>query len=122
MLPCEATTTHLVRAYVEAYNKGDVVRLDRRVFAREPRFAWYSDAGRLDAAAEDRSTLRAYFAARHRAGDSFTLLRFKYNGYDRARRLGHFEMTLRRTGGPTIPAKGAVSCAARRIVVTSLGG
>jgi hypothetical protein len=122
MLPCEATTTHLVRAYVEAYNKGDVARLDRRVFAREPRFEWYSDERRSNAAAQDRATLRAYFRARHAAGDRLTLVRFRFNGYDRGRRLGHFEMTLRRASGPAFAGKGAVSCAARRIVVTSLGG
>ncbi len=117
---CGATTDRLVHAYVKAYNKGDVARLDRRIFAREPAFVWYSDRGRFNAAAEDRSTLRAFFAARHHAGDRFTLVRLRYNGYRSSDDTGHFEMTLRR-GGRTFAGKGAVACAERRIAVTSLG-
>lgn len=119
--PCEATTTRLVQRYVKAYNAGDVARLDRQVFAREPAFQWYSDGRRLGAASEDRATLRAFFAARHRAGDRLRLVRFHYNDYRRTDRTGHFEMTLRPRGGAAFTGKGAVSCPHRRIIVTSLG-
>jgi hypothetical protein len=128
---CATTARSLVTRWVDAYNKGDARRLDR-IFAPAGAFVWYSSSPpgvRAKAEAMDRSTLVAYFAARHAAGDRIRLRRFHYNSTDRRRGLGHFEMTLRRRardfrGGRwfTIDAKGAVSCARRQIVVTSLGG
>jgi hypothetical protein len=118
---CATTTERLFKTYVEAYNKGDAARLDRAVFAREPAFQWYSDARRRGPEAQQRSTLRAYFAARHRAGDRFSAIRFKNNAYRASDRTQHFEYTLKRDG-KKVPGKGAASCPHRRIIVMSLGG
>jgi hypothetical protein len=124
---CGTTVHRLVVRYVEAYNKGDTRRLDR-LFAPEPAFQWYSagDPDRFSPAAEDRTTLIPYFAARHAAGDRLRLERFKFNGRRATDDTGHFEMTLRRrtaTGARwrNSSAKGAVVCARKQIIVTSLG-
>ena len=119
---CATTTDRLFQAYVKAYNDGDAARLDREIFAREPTFQWYSDARRVGSKAKDRSTLRAYFAARHRAGDRLAGVRFKDNGYRASDRTQHFELTFKRRGTRRFSGKGAVSCPHRRIHVMSLGG
>jgi hypothetical protein len=125
---CGTTAHRLVVRYVEAYNKGDMRRLDR-LFAPEPAFQWYSAPApdRFSPTAEDRTTLIPYFAARHAAGDRLRLKRFKYNGRRATDDTGHFEMTLRRRTAAGARwraglAKGAVACARRQIIVTSLGG
>jgi hypothetical protein len=125
---CAHTTRSLVMRYVDAYNKGDVRTLDG-LFAPAGLFQRYSSAApgrRLDAAARDRTTLRAYFAARHRAGDRFRLRAFQLNSANRSR--GNYEFTVKRRapgyrGGSwfTVKGKGAVRCDKRKIVVTTLG-
>jgi hypothetical protein len=125
---CGTTAHRLVVRYIEAYNKGDVRRLDR-IFAPEPAFQWYSAPGpdqRFSPAAEDRAGLIPYFAARHRTGDRLRLKRFKYNGRRATDDTGHFEMTLRRRTAKGArwrdsASKGAIVCARKQIIVTSLG-
>jgi hypothetical protein len=128
---CGTTAHRLVVRFVEAYNKGDVRRLDR-IFAPEPAFFWYSAPGpgqRFSPAAEDRASLMPYFAARHAAGDRLRLKRWQYNGRRATDDTGHFEFTFRRRtpgvrGGRSYDAvgKGAIACARRQIIVTSVGG
>jgi hypothetical protein len=128
---CGTTAHRLVVRFVEAYNNGDVRRLDR-IFAPEPAFFWYSAPGpgqRFSPEAEDRASLMPYFAARHAAGDRLRLKRWKDNGRRASDDTGHFEFTFRRRtpgvrGGRSYDAvgKGAIACARRQIIVTSVGG
>src|SRR4051812_7657252 len=53
-------TTRAVDGFLRAMRAGDVAAADRR-WAHEPAFQWFSDAGRVGPASEDRSTLRDHF-------------------------------------------------------------
>jgi len=61
-------------AFVRAYNRGDLQRLDQ-LFSRE-RFVWYAASGPgrgVRGAKENRETLIPYFRDRHQHGDRLTL-------------------------------------------------
>ena len=106
-------------AFVRAYNRGDSRVLDR-LFSRA-RFVWYSSGepgARLLGEASSRHTLVAYFRRRHAHGDRLALRSFRFNGYERGRDLGHFELSGRRRaddfdGGRwfRLEGKGALDCA-----------
>jgi hypothetical protein len=127
-----ATLRATLVAFVGAYNRGDLSRLDR-LFSRT-RFAWYSansPGARLRGAASDRETLIAYFRGRHRRGDRLALLSYRFNGYSRGSDLGHFDWRARRRaedfrGGRwfELTAKGALDCSRppATFAVLSLGG
>jgi hypothetical protein len=132
-LRCDvATTRSVLDAFVRAYNRGELRRLDR-LFSRT-RFVWYSASApgpRLGAAASSRRTLMAYFRERHRRGDRLALTTSRFNGYERARDLGHFELGARRRADDfrdgrwfELMAKGALDCSKPpvAIAVLSLGG
>lgn len=105
-------------AFVGAYNRGDLQALDR-VFSRE-RFRWYATSGpgtRQPPESRRRSTLLPYFRARHRRNDRLTLRGYTFNGYERARELGHFEFRAERRADDaragdwfSISGKGALDC------------
>jgi hypothetical protein len=101
-------------AFVRAYNRGDYRTLDR-LFAREPRFIWYSSGG---PARSDRDALTPNFERRHERGDRLRLLTYSFNGYDWGRDLGHFGFEAARRaddlrGGKWFESggKGALDCA-----------
>jgi hypothetical protein len=118
-------------AFVRAYDAGDLGRLDA-LFSRDA-FVWYSSGGpglRHGAAAADRETLLAYFRRRHARGDRLRALTFRFHGYEPARDLGHFELSLERRaddfrGGAwrSVSGKGALDCSSPpvTIAVLSLG-
>jgi hypothetical protein len=128
---CARATASLVPRWIDAYNMGDIRRLDR-IFAPADAFAWYSSPApgvRLRAAAKDRSTLLPYFLDRHRAGDRLRLVHWQFNSRRSRDDEGGFEFTLRRRtrdyrGGRafTLQGKGSIACARRQISVISLGG
>ena len=65
----------LVRDFVRAYNRGDSEALER-MWAQEPEFRWYFvQDERVGSDAERRSTLGAYFSARHALNDRIDLRR-----------------------------------------------
>jgi hypothetical protein len=76
---CPAPTqVQLVRSLVAAFNAGNS-RAVNRLVAPEPAFQWFSAIGpdsRIGKKAEDRSTLGAYIARRHRHHDHLTLVGF----------------------------------------------
>jgi hypothetical protein len=121
-----------LRAFVRAYNSGDLAALDR-LFSKA-RFGWYSSAGtgiRRLGRAEARQTLMSYFRRRHELGDMFSGVTFRFNGYEPQRELGHFELRARRRaagyrGGRwfEVRGKGALDCSKPRvtIAVMSIGG
>jgi hypothetical protein len=129
---CDVGALHrTLVAFVDAFNRGDLRRLDR-LFSRTG-FVWYSSGApgeRLLPEAKRRVTLMDYFRARHRAGDRIELRGYRFNAYDRARSLGHFELRARRRAGDFeggrrfgLVAKGALDCsrAPVTIAVLSLG-
>lgn len=70
----DQTVNQVVQHFIDAFNRGDFAQLDQLV--SDQRFGWYStDAPgeRLNAEAADRSTLMAYFAARHRQHERLVL-------------------------------------------------
>lgn len=106
----------VVERFVAAFNARNLPALDR-VFAPAESFNWYSTGApgvRLNSAAHDRSTLMAYFRARHRAGEKLRLVRFQANGNSNG--YAHFQFRLERrtrTLAPTVyQGKGAAICAA----------
>jgi hypothetical protein len=126
-----ATFRAAVAAFVRAFNRGDLPRLDR-LFSRR-NFVWYSSTApgtRLLPDASSRASLIPYFRRRHSRGDRLTLLTYRFNGYERARDLGHFELSGRRRADDfrqgswfPIEGKGALDCSKRpvTIAVMSLG-
>lgn len=111
-----------VRAFLAAWNTGDVARLDALV-ARDDVFRWFS-ATRAEAlfVAFSRDALLRYAARRHRAGERLTLLELTVSGdfvYDLGRTAPDF------AGGAPVrySGKGAVDCAtgAPAISVWSMG-
>lgn len=116
---CDVTAVRsTLGAFVRAYNRGDVRRLDR-LFSREG-FAWYFATGpsrELRGAKQNRRSLITYFRERHRHGDRLALGKYRFNGYDRARDRGHFELAGRRRADDfhdgrwsTMVGKGALDC------------
>ncbi|MDQ3672742.1 MAG: hypothetical protein M3364_09960 [Actinomycetota bacterium] len=116
---CDATAVRsTLGAFVRAYNRGDVRRLGR-LFSRQG-FTWYFATGpsrELRGAKENRGTLIPYFRERHRRGDRLDLDSYRFNGYDRARDLGHFQLAGRRRADDfrdglwsTMVGKGALDC------------
>jgi hypothetical protein len=126
--PCTSDQVdRLVSDFLDAFNAGNLTELDR-LFANEPEFQWYpTDAPgeRLQGEASDRSTLVAYFNARHNSGEHLTLRRFQFNSYDQG--YGHFEYQLTRSAnslaGTRYEGKGAALCKATGnvIAVWSMG-
>jgi hypothetical protein len=132
-LRCDvATTRAILGAFVSAYNRGDLRRLDR-LFSRT-RFRWYSanaPGARLRAAAFNRGTLVAYFRRRHSLGDRLRLVHHRFNGFSRGNEMAHFEWRARRRADDfrdgrwfDLTAKGALDCSKSPVsfAVLSLGG
>jgi hypothetical protein len=126
--PCTSTEVRsLVDGFVEAFNEGDLVRLDG-LFAPGRTFKWYSTNGpgaRLNDAAYDRETLIHYFERRHEGGEQLELRSFKFNGNSAG--YGHFEYGLVRSADDLAPTnydgKGAAICTPKAdvIAVWSMG-
>jgi hypothetical protein len=118
--------------FVRAFNRGDLLGLDE-LFSRE-HFVWYSSSEpgvRLLPVAQNRKTLIPYFRKRHRLRDRLALLTYRFNGYERQREIGHFQLTGKRRADGfrsgrwfSVGAKGALDCSKPpvTIAVLSLGG
>jgi hypothetical protein len=127
-----AAVSGALRSFATAFTRGDRKRLDA-LFAPAESFAWYSSGppgARFTPVAQQRDTLLPYFAARHRMHDRLSLDWYRFNGFERARTLGHFELrgTRRADDSPggvarQISGKGAIDCSRVpvRFVVLSLG-
>jgi hypothetical protein len=118
-LRCDVTAIRsTLAAFVRAYNRGDVRRLDQ-LFSREG-FVWYFAVGpsrELRGAKQNRDTLIPYFRERHRRGDRLALGTYRFNGYDRPRDRSHFQLDGRRRADDfrdgrwvTMVGKGALDC------------
>jgi hypothetical protein len=121
---CDADTTKaLVRKFVRNYNEGRVAAMDR-LWAREPRFEWFSTGppgARFGPRAYNRASLVAYFRGRVRAQERIRLTEL-HAGYDPARNLVHFKGKLVRSARdlrlrPPHDFKGAADCETGRPVL-----
>jgi hypothetical protein len=95
---CSAGSRQLVQSFVDSFNNGDALQLDR-LFAGLGLFEWYStDAPgeRINNEAKDRSSLLAYFAKRHNRHERLELRSFQFNGTSPSGR-GNFEFELTRS-------------------------
>lgn len=103
--------------FIDAFNRGDTGQLDQLVSGDQ--FGWYStDAPgqRLNAEADDRSDLIAYFAARHRQHERLVLISLDVTYADVGRGGFWFRLTRRADDGlpPTrYSGKGEIQCATR---------
>ncbi len=68
----EEATKKLIRAFVRAYNRGNVARIDNLI-AQEPEFKWYFVDDERENDSEDRRTLRLYFERRILLNDHIRL-------------------------------------------------
>jgi hypothetical protein len=121
--PCtQASTERAVRAFVAAFDRGDQAAL-KRLIAPKRQFHWYSVAGpggRLSSTdSQERATLFAYLAARHRQHEQIQTTKFRYLGRSMGAggaQVGNFEFDLVRQarGIPStqVSGKGAVFCGA----------
>jgi hypothetical protein len=107
----------VVGRFVDAFNRGDVAQLDQLV--SDQQFVWYAtDAPgqRFNAEADDRSTLMAYFAARHRQHERLVLNSVEVTFTNPGQ--GGFWFVLTRSADDGLPptnynGKGEVQCATR---------
>jgi hypothetical protein len=118
--PCSTNdVTQVVGRFIDAFNRGDLAQLD--VLVSDQLFAWYStDAPgpRFSTEAKDRSTLVAYFAARHQQHEHLVL-----NSLDVTftnDRAGGFTFSVTRSADDALrpsryDGKGEVQCAIRPI-------
>jgi len=98
-----------------------------KTFAREPAFEWYSTTApgsRLNAAAYDRTTLRAYFRGRIARHERLRLTRLTAR-YERRRNITNFQGTIARTADDLRTTayrfKGAAACSTQtRVIVWSM--
>jgi hypothetical protein len=116
-------------SFIAAFDAGDFARLDA-LFAGSSWFRWYSSGApgaRFDPQARGRSTLIAYFRARHAQRDRFRLMSFTFNGNTLG--YGNFIWKMRRSADDfhhgawfTVEAKGAALCqgASTRFIVMSI--
>jgi len=121
-------TEQIVASFVSAFNRGDLAALDRHI-ATEPSFQWFSvstgPGRRVREEANNRSSLAAYFASRHRVAERLELKRFRFN--NRTFGSGGFTFGATRTANDlntgTVRGKGAVGCTLDppSIVVWSMG-
>jgi hypothetical protein len=122
-----------VIAFTRALNAGDIEKLDS-LFARKgthgrPGFQWYSTGppgARFGTAAANRSTLMAYFAARHRARERLNLLQLHGGNADDNAHADFAFQILRQARGLRATAfegKGASICSryGARIAVWAIG-
>jgi hypothetical protein len=128
-----AAVAGALRSFADAFTRGDLPRLDA-LFARDTRFAWFSSGSpgaRFSPEAGKRDTLVGYFADRHAQHDRIRLVSYRFNGYEKLRVIGHFELTFARRADDyrdgeefRSVGKGAVDCSASpvRFMVLSLGG
>lgn len=140
MLGCSTEeVARLVTSFVGAFNRGDQTALrayfpdtDTGTAGQSPHiFQWYSvtDGPLRHFVADNRQDLFSYFAQRHEQREHLQLRMIRV-GEDRARGLAHISYVLTRRaddlapelGGPEriAQSKGAIHCAARRIVVWSM--
>lgn len=123
---CSTATRRLVRRFTQAASNGNADRADK-TFAREPAFEWYSTTApgaRFNAAARDRTTLRAYLGGRIARHERLRLTRLTAR-YERRRNITNFYGTLARTADDlkttTHRFKGAAACARQtQIIVWSM--
>jgi hypothetical protein len=120
--PCTPSDVRVVVArFIDAFNRGDISQLDQLV--SDQLFSWYStDAPgqRFNAEAKDRSTLMAYFAARHQQHERLALNSLDV-GFTNDR-AGGFVFSVTRSADDGLPptrygGKGEVQCAIRPISV-----
>jgi hypothetical protein len=106
----------VVQRFVDAFNRGDLAQLDQLVATLG--FGWYSTPGpgqRLNMEqASDRSTLMAYFAARHRQRERLVLKAVDVTFTEPS--AGGFSFRLTRSADDGLPltaynGKGQVQCA-----------
>jgi len=132
-LRCDVVAVkRILTRFVDAYRRGDTARLDS-LFSRKA-FHWYATSGpgvRELPEARRRGTLLAYFRERHRQNDRIILRSYRFTGYERERRLGHFSLAGRRRaddfrsgGWFRFVGKGALDCSQSRasIAVMFIGG
>ena len=110
-------------AFVLAFNRGAFDALDR-LFAREPRFVWFSSGG---PARSHRDALLDHLRRRHERGDRLRIVAYRFNGYERKREIAHFEFEAWRRADDVADAewlkvtgKGALDCAVPRVTMALL--
>jgi hypothetical protein len=129
LVRCSRTETEqLVTSFISAFNRGDLAALDSLI-AYEPAFQWYSvstaPGRRVREEADDRNTLAAYFASRHRVAERLELKRFRFD--NRTFGYGGFRFAMTRFANDlntqTVLGKGAVNCTLDppSLVVWSMG-
>jgi hypothetical protein len=117
-----------VSSFIAAFNRGDLIRLDRLI-ARRPAFQRYTVGGapgeRVAGGARVRSTLIAYFAERHRHSERLLLTRFAFAGRSRGNASFRYEL-VRRADDLAPPqlylGQGAIRCVGRhQFVLWAMG-
>jgi hypothetical protein len=110
-------------AFVRAYNRGELGTLDR-LFAREPRFVWFSSGG---PARSNRDALLDHLRRRHERGDRLRVLTYRFTGYERERNHGGFQFEAERRADDLadgasleVSGKGALDCAAPPVTIALL--
>jgi hypothetical protein len=106
----------VVERFVRAFNARNLTAL-KRVFAPQDTFNWFSSGAPGDRSGDQayvRSTLIAYFKARHRQGERLRLVWLSHGGNSNGYAHFGFHVERRARGLPprVYEGKGAVICAA----------
>ena len=107
----ESTSRPIVASFIEAFNDGDLGRLDQ-LFADYSRYATDAPGEFSSPAPRSRSDLIAYFAQRHQAHERLKLESLQFNGRSANDVNFTFELTRSADGLAPTPygGKGAVFC------------
>ena len=109
----------LVSSFIRAFNAGDQGALERLWAQPATGWDWFSTDGpdpRINAVADNRDSLAAFFARRHAKREKLRLTMFKFNGITDTVAGGNFEFTVTRSADDLKPTlyvgKGAAVCTA----------
>jgi hypothetical protein len=111
----------VVERFIDAFNRGDLARLDQLVYQPFSTYATNAPGERLNAQAHDREGLMAYFAARHQQHEHLELISMDVT-YANSVEAG-FSFRVRRSADDGLSpsrytGKGGVECATRPISLT----
>jgi hypothetical protein len=120
--PCSTDDVRqVVEHFIDAFNRGDLARLDQLVYQPFSTYATNAPGERLNAQAHDREGLMAYFAGRHQQHEHLELISMDVT-YANSVDAGFWFRVRRSADDGLVPSrytgKGGVQCATMPISLT----
>jgi hypothetical protein len=120
--PCSTNDVRqVVVRFIDAFNRGDIAQLDQLVYQPFSLYATNAPGERLNAQANDRDNLMAYFAGRHQQHEQLALISMDLT-YSNSSKAGFWFRVMRSADDGLPPTryggKGGVQCATVPISLT----